>query len=342
LLRRIMFALAGCCLMADAANAADVWRTLTGDAPIIIAHRGASGYLPEHTLESYARAIEMGADFIEPDLVATKDGVLIARHEPMLSQTTDVSAHPEFAERRVTRAVDGEEIADWFASDFTLAEIRTLRARQAMDGRDTSFDGLYLIPTFEEIIALAKAEGARRGRSIGIYPETKHPTFHQDIGLALEDRLLAVLEAEGWTEKTSPVIIQSFETANLEYLRTRTNARLVFLVDAPERRPYDFVRSGDPRTYLDLVTTGLDDVHAFADGLGIFKDYALDGADDTSPLIEAAHAEGLFVHAYTFRSDPRFLAERYAGDPAAEYRLFYGLGIDGVFSDFPDAALAAR
>ncbi len=333
---------AGCFLMAEAADAAGTWRTLTGEAPLVIAHRGASGYLPEHTLESYARAIEMGADFIEPDLVATKDGVLVARHEPMLSGTTDVLAHPEFAARRTTRNVDGEEITDWFASDFTLEEIRTLRARQAMEGRDAAFDGLYLIPTFAEIIALAKTESARRGRTIGIYPETKHPTWHQDMGLALEDRLLAMLEAEGWTEKTSPVVIQSFETANLEYLRTRTNARLVFPVDAPDKRPHDFVRAGDPRTFLDLVTTDLGDVAAFADGIGVAKDYVLHGAGETSPLIEAAHAAGLFVHAYTFRSDTRFLDACYGGDPAAEYRLFYGLGIDGVFSDFPDAALAVR
>ncbi|MDP3321282.1 MAG: glycerophosphodiester phosphodiesterase family protein, partial [Bosea sp. (in: a-proteobacteria)] len=205
-----------------------------GQKPLVVGHRGASGYLPEHTLEAYRLAIAQGADFIEPDLVATKDGVLIARHEPMLGGTTDVAGRPDFASRKTTRRVDGIETTDWFAGDFTLAEIRTLRAKQAFADRDQSHNGKYQVPTFQEVIDLAKAETARLGRSIGVYPETKHPIFHAAIGLPLEDRLLDALKAAGWTEKTSPVIIQSFETANLKYLRGKTQVRLFQLVDADD------------------------------------------------------------------------------------------------------------
>jgi glycerophosphoryl diester phosphodiesterase len=206
--------------------------TLSGEKPLVVGHRGASGYLPEHTIEAYRKAIEIGADFIEPDLVATKDGVLIARHEPMLSGTTDVAERPEFADRKTTKALDGVDTTDWFASDFTLAEIKTLHARQAMPERDQSMNGKLPIPTFGEVIELAKSESARLGRTIGIYPEIKHATFHDQLGLKLEDRLVAALAAAGWTDKTAPVIIQSFEVANLKYLRGKTGMRLFQLVDA--------------------------------------------------------------------------------------------------------------
>ncbi|MFN3671505.1 MAG: glycerophosphodiester phosphodiesterase family protein, partial [Bosea sp. (in: a-proteobacteria)] len=206
--------------------------TLNGERPLVVGHRGAPGTLPEHTLEGYRLAIAQGVDFIEPDLVATKDGVLVARHEPMLSGTTDVSTRPEFASRKTTRKVDGVDTTDWFAGDFTLAEIKTLRAKQAFADRDQSHNGKYKIPTLQEVIDLAKAESARTGRTIGIYPETKHPIFHAAIGLPLEDRLLDMLKTAGWTSKSSPVIIQSFETANLKYLRGKTELRLVQLVDA--------------------------------------------------------------------------------------------------------------
>lgn len=350
--------------------------------PLVVGHRGASGYLPEHTLEAYRMAIAMGADFIEPDLVSTKDGVLIARHEPMLGGTTDVANRPEFASRKATRKVDGQDVTDWFAGDFTLAEIKTLRAKQSMAGRDTQHDGKYAIPTFQEIIDLAKAETARLGRTVGIYPETKHPLFHAAIGLPLEDRLLDALKAEGWVEKTSPVIIQSFETANLKYLRGKTQVRLVQLVDgdgvaadgsvslaAPYERPYDFVVTGDQRTFADLVTPeGLKAIAAYADGVGPWKPYLMaapqvDQSGDGKPddlngdgkvderdrrglrptsVVKDAHAAGLFVHTWTFRSEPQRLAADFAGDPAAEYRAFYELGVDGLFSDFPDVAVKAR
>ncbi len=355
--------------------------TLSGQKPIIVAHRGASGYLPEHTLEGYKLAIEQGADFIEPDLVATRDGVLIVRHEPMLSGTTDVAARPEFASRKRVRKIDGIDTDDWFAGDFTLAEIRTLRARQAFADRDQSHNGKYLIPTFQEVIDLAKSESARTGRVIGIYPETKHPIFHAAIGLPLEDRLLDALKAAGWTEKTAPVFIQSFETANLKYLRTKTQLRLVQLVDgdgvdkdgrvslaAPFDRPYDFAVTGDKRSFQDLLSPeGLKEIATYADGVGPWKPYILSGRQVIGPdgkptdlnkdgviderdrvliapsnVVKDAHAAGLFVHGWTFRSEPKRLISDFGNDPAAEYKAFLALGLDGIFSDFPDQAVKAR
>lgn len=355
--------------------------TLDGKPALIVAHRGASGTLPEHTLEAYKLAIEQGADFIEPDLVATKDGVLVARHEPMLSGTTDVSTRPEFAARKTVKKVDGVDTNDWFAGDFTLAELKTLRAKQAFADRDQSHNGKFEIPTLQQVIDLAKAESTRTGRTIGIYPETKHPIFHAAIGLPLEDRLLDQLKAAGWTEKSSPVIIQSFETANLKYLRGKTQLRLVQLVDAddvdkdggivlaaPFDKPYDFAVTGDKRTFKDLVTAeGLKEIRTYADGVGPWKPYILAGkqviGEDGKPkdlngdgkideqdrvlitptnVVKDAHAAGLFVHTWTFRSEPKRLASDFKGDPAAEYKAFLALGIDGLFSDFPGTAVKAR
>jgi glycerophosphoryl diester phosphodiesterase len=356
--------------------------TLDGRPALVIAHRGASGYLPEHTLEAYAMAIEMGADFIEPDVVATKDGVLIARHEPMLGGTTDVAERAAFADRRRTRTIDGIEITDWFACDFTLEEIRQLRAKQAMPEREQAMNGAFQIPTLQEVIDLAKSESAQRGRSVGVYPETKHPTFHQEVGLKLEDRLLAVLQAAGWTEASSPVILQSFEVANLKYLRSKTRVRLVQLIDAddvdkdgnivlkpPRDRPYDFTLAKDPRTYKDLLTkAGLAEIKTYADGVGPWKRYIVsarqvdadgDGKPDDlngdgriderdrvllppSSLVKDAHAAGLIVHTWTFRNEPRRLASDFKDDPLLEYKMFYALGVDGLFSDFPDWAVKAR
>ena len=348
---------------------------------LIVGHRGASGYRPEHTLEAYKLAIEQGADFIEPDLVATKDGVLIARHEPMMSGTTDVATRPEFASRNTTRKVDGVDTTDWFAGDFTLAEIKTLRAKQAFADRDQSHNGKYEIPTFQEVIDLAKSESARLGRTIGVYPETKHPIFHAAIGLPLEDRLLDMLKAAGWTEKSSPVIIQSFETANLKYLRGKTQVRLFQLVDAddvdkdggivlaaPFDKPYDFVVTGDKRTFKDLVSAeGLKEIATYADGVAPWKPYLMAGkqviGQDGKPqdlnkdgviderdrvllpptdVVKNARAAGLQIHTWTFRSEPKRLASDFKDDPAAEYKAFMALGIDGLFSDFPDMAVKAR
>jgi glycerophosphoryl diester phosphodiesterase len=356
--------------------------TLDGNKPLVIGHRGASGYLPEHTIEAYKRAIEMGADFIEPDLVATKDGELIARHEPNITNTTDVADRAEFASRRTTKVVDGVSETGWFASDFTLAEIKTLRAKQAFAERDQSFNGRYQIPTLREVIDLARSESTRVGRTIGVYPETKHPTFHIGLNLALEDRLLAVLASYGYTTKASPVIVQSFEVSNLQYLRSRTQIRIVQLIDAddvdkdgkivlapPYDKPYDFSVANDPRTFVTMVTpAGLAEIKRYADGIGPWKPYLLagkftdanndgkaddlngDGATDErdrtliapTNVVRDAHAAGLFVHAYTFRNEPRRLASDYKGDPKAEYKRFYELGVDGLFSDFPDTAIEAR
>ncbi|WP_377847816.1 glycerophosphodiester phosphodiesterase [Bosea sp. UC22_33] len=355
--------------------------TLSGQKPIVVAHRGASGYLPEHTIEGYKLAIQQGADFIEPDLVSTKDGVLIVRHEPMLSGTTDVADRPEFANRKTTRKVDGVDTTDWFANDFTAAEIKTLRAKQAFADRDQSHNGKYAIPTFQEVIDLAKAESTRTGRTIGIYPETKHPTYHAALGLAFEDKLLDMLKAAGWTDKAAPVFIQSFETANLKYLRPKTQLRLVQLVDgdgvdkdgkvtlvAPFDRPYDFAVLGDKRTFQDMLSAeGLKEIATYADGVGPWKPYLIgskqtigadgkpqdlngDGVIDErdrtliapTNVVKDAHAAGLLVHSWTFRSEPKRLTSDFKGDAGAEYKAFFALGLDGLFSDFPDQAVKAR
>jgi glycerophosphoryl diester phosphodiesterase len=260
-------------------------------APLVIGHRGASGYLPEHTLEGYALAIALGADFIEPDLVATKDGHLIARHEPNLVATTDVKDRPEFASRFRTALVDGFPQEGWFASDFTLAEIKRLRAVQAFPERPQQFNGRFAIPTLEQIIALVKHKSRETGRTIGIYPETKHPTYHRSFGLPLEPRLVHLLKRAGWDRKDAPVFIQSFEQGNLRMLRTMTKVRLVQLVDAndvnpdgsldftpPFDRPYDWTASGDPnllaRTFAFFATDeGLREVRTYADGIGPWKPY---------------------------------------------------------------------
>ena len=378
----LMLAVLAACGGDDAsAPIAPKYPTLSGDLPLVIGHRGASGYLPEHTLEAYKMAIEMRADFIEPDLVATKDGVLIARHEPNITSTTDVSTRGEFASRKTKKMVDGVEEEGWFASDFTLAEIKTLFAKQTVAERDQTQNTRYRIPTFEEVIELAKVEGAKQNRTVGVYPETKHPTFHNALNLNLEDRLLAILAKNNYTTKTSPVIVQSFEVANLKYLRARTQVRLVQLIDAddvnadgsialaaPYDKPYDFAVARDPRTFVSMLTpAGLKEIKTYADGIGPWKPYLIswkfnNGADGKpldlngdgridqrdrvmmppSDVVKNAHAEGLIVHAFTFRNEPTRLASNFKGDPKAEYQLYYKLGVDGLFTDFPDTALSAR
>jgi glycerophosphoryl diester phosphodiesterase len=326
-------------------------------APIVIGHRGASGYRPEHTLASYQLAIDMGADYIEPDLVSTKDGVLVARHENDISGTTDVASHPEFAGRRTTKTIDGVAITGWFTEDFTLAELRTLRAKERLPDlrpTNTAFDGLYQIPTFDEVIALAKR------RKVGIYPETKHPTYFDSVGLSLEEPLVAALQRAGLDRPRSAVFIQSFEVGNLKQLNRLTKVPLVQLIDATGK-PYDFVVSGDPRTYADLVKPeGLAEIATYADGVGVNKNLivprdAQNRLGSPTTLVRDAHRAGLIVHGWTFRRENSFLPEDFrAGNPAsdvyqaatgdfpAELRLFYGLGIDGVFSDNPDVAVAVR
>ncbi len=329
-------------------------------SPLVIGHRGAAGYLPDHTLEGYALAIELGADYIEPDLVATRDGVLIARHEPNLIGTTNVKLLPQFASRKRIAVIDGFPEEGFFASDFTLAEIKTLRAVQPLSDRDPRFDGDFQIPTFEEVIALAKRKSEEKGRPIGIYPETKHPTYHKSIGLALEDRLLDALKKAGWNKRDAPVFIQSFETANLRYLRSKTKVRLVQLIDAndvnadgtldftaPYDRPYDWTVAGRSQLFSYLTTpAGLVEVATYADGIGPWKPYIITekfGAlQPPSDVVRNAHARGLVVHPYTFRNEQRRLAADYKGNPVAEYLRFYEAGVDGLFSDFADTAVAAR
>jgi glycerophosphoryl diester phosphodiesterase len=349
------------------------WATLDGTRPLVIGHRGASGLLPEHTLEAYKLAIEQGADFIEPDLVLTRDGEMIARHEPMLDDTTDVASKFPTA-RRSTRDVDGVATTAYFANDFTLAEIKTLRAIQPRANRPQNSNGLYSIPTLAEVIALAKSEGTRAGRTVGIYPEVKHSTFHSGIfgANSFEDRLVSALHSAYSNSASAPVFIQSFEVANLQYLNTRTNIRLVQLIDAddvnadgsmslvaPYRQPYDFVVARDPRLFSDLLTdTGLTFVKTYADAIGPWKPYLFktvaDGVERTgnttitindrrvegsTGVIERAHARGLLVHTWTFRND----ASGYGfSDPQKEMEAYFKLGIDGLFTDFPATGVSAR
>jgi len=310
------------------AAAAAVAAMVAAPPPIIIAHRGASGHRPEHTLEAYRLAVEMGADFIEPDLVSTKDGVLIARHENEISGTTDVA--DRFPNRKQTKSVDGQSISGWFSEDFTLAEIKTLRARERLAFRSHAYDGQFQIPTFDLVIELAQKLGAARGRPVGIYPETKHPTHFRSIHLPLEEPLVASLQKHGWNRRDSPVFIQSFEQANLRELRKKTEVRLIQLMSGAA------MVEGD----------GLKKIAEYADGIGPEKRLVVpvnpDGSLGTpTDLVTRAHAAGLVVHIWTIRVDRQFLPAGYQGHPEAEFEQFRQLGVDGVFTDFPDVAAKA-
>ncbi len=386
----------------------DQFKTLNGEAPKVIGHRGASGYLPEHTLEAYRRAIADGADFIEPDLVVTKDGVLIARHEPALailnadgtvnfSNTTtdvyDITKYPQFADRKKTVSLDGNTITGWFAEDFTLEEIKALGAIQRLPFRDQSFNGQFEIPTLTEIIDLVKQVEVQTGKKIGIYPETKHPTYFAEeatyvgttdkINRNISDILIDTLKANNFTDP-SRIFIQSFEVSNLKQLddsimpAAGVDIPLVQLLDASdidingkirESQPYDLKVSGDTRTYGDLRTPqGLAEVATYADGIGPWKrmivsvkgtDANADGkADDVngdgtvndvdkttlppSTLIQDAHNAGLQVHPYTFRDEDQYLAADYQGNPELEFQQFFQLGVDALFTDFPDTGDKVR
>ena len=331
------------CLVALVTGAADSSRG-PEPRPLIIGHRGASGYRPEHTIESYRLAIEQGADVIEPDLVMTSDRVLVARHENEIGQPTDVATR--FPERKRTRIIDGESVTGWFAEDFTLAEIKTLRARERLPSRSHAFDGRFEVPTFDEILSFVRAEERRLGRRIGVYPETKHPSHHESLDLPITDSLLAALERFGYREREDPVFIQSFETANLRRIRPRTRLRLVQLIE-DKGRPADFAASGDTRNYRDLLTAdGLREVATWADGIGPFKGLVQPIGEDgellpPTSLVADAHRAGLFVHVWTLRADRSFLPAGYRGDAGAEVRRMAELGVDGFFTDFPDLAVAA-
>ena len=269
--------------------------TLSGEDPLIVGHRGASGYLPEHTIASYTKAIELGADFIEPDLVMTLDGVLVVRHEPMLSGTTNVSEIPAFASKKTTKNVDGAMVEDWFVSDFTLAEIKQLKAKQAFAERSQQYNNLYDVPTFTEVITLAKQKSAQLGKTIGIYPETKHPAYHEALNLKISDKLLEELTTAGWNNASSPVYVQSFEVSNLQYIRSKStvkiiqllscydvalNGDLIFDVPAGEAisngQPYDWYLQGDTRDFSFFTTdAGLDFVKTYANGIGPWKPFIM-------------------------------------------------------------------
>ena len=324
---------------------------------IVIGHRGASGYRPEHTLAAYELAIDLGADYIEPDLVPTRDHVLVVRHENEISGTTDVAGHAEFADRQTTKTIDGVPVAGWFTEDFTLAELETLRARErlpAIRPAGAAFDGRYHILTFQQVIDLAKR------RQVGIYPETKHPTYFRSIGLPLEEPLVRALDANGYRGPDAAVFVQSFEAGNLLRLRRMTEVPLVQLL-ADHGRPYDLAISGDPRTYADLASpVGLAGLAGHVQGIGPDKRMVVPGdagnrSGSPTALVGDAHRAGLLVHPWTFRRENVFLPEGFRrGDPAspaypravgdlpAELRQFRQLGADGLFCDNPDLAVAIR
>ena len=320
--------------------------------PTVIAHRGASGYRPEHTLAAYELAIQQCADVIEPDVVSTKDGVLVARHENEISGTTDVSTKPEFAGRRATKTIDGTPVTGWFTEDFTLRELKTLRAKERLPQirpANTAYDGLYPIPTLSEVFDLARHSRTCTGLPVGVAPETKHPTYFADAGLPLEERLVEELERAGLDKRTERVVIQSFEVGNLRRLNRLTDVRLVQLVDCAGA-PYDFVAAGDPRTYADLVTPrGLRRIARYADEVGLCKNVMIprDAAGNLlapTNVIDDAHDAGLKVVGWTFRRENSFLPLDYRvgtdpagiGNLAGEIDRFLDAGMDAFFTDNPD------
>ncbi|MGO4829361.1 glycerophosphodiester phosphodiesterase, partial [Cupriavidus sp. 2KB_15] len=325
---------------------------------LVIGHRGASALRPEHTLASYARAIEDGADVVEPDLVMTRDGVLVARHENEIGTTTNVAALPQFAARKRIKVIDGERLDGWFTEDFTLAELKTLRARERIPQlrrANTQYNDQFEIPTFDEIIELVATASQRSGRVIGLYPETKHPSYFRGIGLPLEEKLVATLRAHAYT-RSAPVYVQSFETGNLRELRQRLgsgmpNVKLVQLMGSAKGRPADWRLAGDTRTYADMMTpVGLREVASYANGIGPEKSSVVprDANGDLgtpSALVRNAHAAGLLVHPYTFRPENSFLPRnlrtggddgtRSPGGMVREVQAFLAAGVDGFFTDDP-------
>jgi glycerophosphoryl diester phosphodiesterase len=317
--------------------------------PIIIAHRGVSGMRPEHTLASYQLAIEQGADFIEPDLVLTKDNVFVARHENDITGTTDVATRPEFAGRKTTKVIDGQSHTGWFTEDFTLAELKTLRAKERLPqlrSANAKYDGQFTIPTLAEVIALAKKRSKELGRTIGIYPETKHPSYFASIGLPMERHLVAELKTAGWNSVTAPVFIQSFEVNNLRLLHTLTKVRLIQLMDG-NGGPAD---SATPSYAAMITPAGLKAVAAYAWGIGPNKDMVDKGEGAPTTLVADAHKAGLRVHVWTFRAENFFLPAslRVGADPIARgnvaeaIRRQLATGIDGFFTDFPLIGVKAR
>ncbi|MFJ3538229.1 glycerophosphodiester phosphodiesterase [Streptomyces sp. NPDC090109] len=326
--------------------------------PTVIGHRGASGYRPEHTLGSYRLALDLGAHVVEQDLVPTRDGHLVCRHENDITGTTDVADHPEFASRRTTKTVDGTELTGWFTEDFTLAELKTLRAKERIPGNrqeNTLYDGRWTVPTFEEVLRWADEEGRRRGREVWLYVETKHPSYFRSLGLGLEERLAGLLRRYGRHRANSPVILQSFEPSSIRRLAKLVDAPGVVLLSGAGSRPWDFTEAGDPRTVADLVTPkGLRWISSYAKGIGPTLDLVIprdaEGRLGTpTTLVRDAHAAGLVLHPYTHRNENAFLPAEFRrgtdpnayGDSFGALRRYLETGIDGIFSDNPDTALLA-
>lgn len=326
--------------------------------PTVIGHRGASGYRPEHTIGSYQLALDLGADVVEQDLVPTRDGHLVCRHENEIGGTTDVADHPEFASRRTTKSVDGVSVTGWFTEDFTLAELRTLRAKEripAIRQRNTLYDGRWAVPTFEEVLRWADREGKRRGRRVWLHVETKHPSYFRGLGLGLEEPLAKLLRRYGRDGRGAAVFLQSFEPSSIQRLSRLVSAPRVVLLSGAGTRPWDFELAEDPRTVADLVKPeGLKWIAGFAQGIGPTMDLILPrdaagklGAPTT--LVKDAHARGLLLHPYTARNENSFLPAEYRrgtdpaayGDALGVFRTYFEQGIDGIFTDNPDTGLLA-
>jgi glycerophosphoryl diester phosphodiesterase len=352
-------------------------KTLDGKPPLIIGHRGLPGIYPEEVIAGYRAAIAAGTDALELDLQSSSDGVLFACHNVFLSDTTDVAEHPEFASRKKSRMVDGVMTGpEWYISDFSAAELKTLRVKQPIAARSKQYDGLYPMATFQEIIDLAKQNAAADSkRRINIYPETKNPIYQRQLSLPLEEKLLAMLIKEGWNTADSPVFVQSFEPASLKLMRKLgLKTKVVQLIDGAgidyktgaityelpdSAKPFSWLQAGDARTFAAMITpAGLEEIKAYADGIGPWKFYilraqgvdaagiavtALDQASNMAPtsLIAEAHKAGLFVHPYTFRDEAEYLTKTYNGDPKAEYKAYFDLGTDGIFTDFSTTARIA-
>ena len=328
---------------------------------LVVGHRGASALRPEHTLASYQKAIDDGADFIEPDLVSTKDGVLVTRHENEIGGTTNVSTLSQFADRKITKNIDGKDLTGWFTEDFTLSELQQLKARERIPEfrpANTAYNDLYPVPTLEQVIELAEANYKKTGKIIGLYIETKHPTYFKNHNLAMEDALLKTLAKYKYTSDIAPVYLQSFEVSNLKYLKdqldlhkTIKHVQIIQLYDAKTSQPADFVESGETKTYADLATAqGLKDVAKYANGVGPSKGYILNfndkGSVQTTSFISDAHTAGLKVHPYTFRPENNYLpkplkcsqdkpAERCPSGALKEFEAYFKAGVDGVFTDDP-------
>ncbi|MET7673954.1 glycerophosphodiester phosphodiesterase [Streptomyces seoulensis] len=346
---------------ADPRTAGSGGRGLKGlPVPTIIGHRGASGYRPEHTFGSYDLALELGADIVEAgDLVPTKDGHLVCRHEPEIGGTTDVSSHPEFAGRKTTKVLDGVSVTGWFTEDFTLAELKTLRAVERIPANrphNTLYNGRWEIPTFEEVLKWQDARTRERGRQVWIYPELKHPTYFRRLGLDPEQRVAKLLRKYGKDKRNSPVVLQSFEPTSIQRLNRIVDNPLVVLLDAAGTRPYDFVATGDPRTVADLVTPkGLREIAGYAQGIGPTLDLVIPKKSDgtlgePTRLVADAHKVGLILHPYTMRNENPFLPAEFRkgsdpdgyGDVFGAYRTYFATGIDGVFTDNADTGVLAR